>query len=169
MSRPLIAALALTLTAGSAQAASSAEDVVLVAINACIASEGGSSIADTAPGLGFRPSAKAADRYVRNLPGVEIQLWVFREPKENGRVMNVCSVGVWGPLRNGSSIKNDMLMLARSRGYTVKPEEPRAKGGVTQTTYRVDGNAFHALSGTFIPGRDPAEGATYVIAYGWLK
>ncbi|MDP1632870.1 MAG: hypothetical protein Q8L66_15745 [Caulobacter sp.] len=170
MSRLLIPVLALALTAGAAhaQSAPTPEDVTLAAIDACVASDGGRSIANVSPRLGFRPSTKAANRYVRNLPGLEVQVWVVSEKQKDGRTMNVCTVGVWGRLSDDNLVLNDLLSRARVGGFTVDPVERRPKGGVEQSMYYIKGQEFRVFSRIFIPDATATTGANYAITYGWL-
>ncbi len=169
MTRILIAVVLALFVVTPVRAQSTApEDVALAAVNACYALETGADLVSALTTQGFRPSARAAQRWVKNQPGREYQVWLSDKPQANGSTLRLCSVGVWGRLPNIGRLRTTLESRARSEGYLVPDPAPRAAGGVEQMMVRQIGSRFHALHLTANEAADSSKGANYVIIYGWV-
>jgi hypothetical protein len=168
MFRILIAAiLALFIVTPVSAQSTVPEDVALAAVNACYAHETGADLVRALTAQGFRASARAEQRWVKNLPGFEFQVWLNDKAQSNGTTLRLCSVGVWGRLSNIGRVRTTLENRARSDGFTVPPPTPREKGGDSQMMIRQTGARFHALHLTANEAADSNKGANYVIIYGW--
>jgi len=163
----LFAALIVATPAG-AQTAASTEDVALAAHDVCFGVERGSTLASLATAQGFRPSSRGDGAFVRNTTGFEFRLSITDKTQPGGRVLRMCSLGIWGRIAGISRVRDTIFARARADGFRIGDEAPRAKGGTEQIGFKETPGQTRAIGITINEGNDPTKGANYVIIYGWL-